>query len=106
MSTESNDLASDIGGGVDGIKNELEVEKALAPESEDVASVDVKFYVGMKASDGYKFNPERSRSFPTLEDCRMRIRDINSASEKLPGLPLAEGDFIIPIAVKTIFYSR
>jgi hypothetical protein len=94
-------------------------------------SVATKFYIGVKTSDGYKFDQVRSRSFPTIEQCRERITEIRERITEIqskgvesiptdsvlisfrdkasfplsPDFPLPP-DFLVPVSVVTTFYSK
>jgi hypothetical protein len=112
MNIESDDLSSINEGYVDDMKKQKGVAEPLTPEAEGVVGIDIKFYIGARTASGhefdpqrYKFSPERSRSFPTLAECRARIREIYSDSEKYAGPPLPD-EHLTPVAVQTIFYSK
>jgi hypothetical protein len=112
MNIESDHLSSINDGYVDGMEDEKGIAAPLNPEAEGVAGIDIKFYIGARTASGhefdpqqYKFSPERSRSFPTLAECRARIREIYSESEKYAGPPLPD-EHLTPVAVQTIFYSK
>jgi hypothetical protein len=112
MNIESDDLSSINDGYVDDKKNETGLAAPLTQEAEGVAGIDIKFYIGARTARGhefdpqqYKFSPERSRSFPTLAECRARIREIHSESERYAGPPLPS-EHLAPVAVQTIFYSE
>jgi len=112
MNIKPDDLSPINGGYVDDKKNEPGVAEPLTPDAEDVAGIDIKFYIGARTASGYefdpqryKFSPERSRSFSNLAECRAKIREIYSESEKFAGAPLPDAH-LTPVAVQTIFYSK